>query len=125
MGRVDLFHSRRTNYNKCVYWIRDERDASGSPQQWVNYKQPDGHFYARPISPKNSQMNVINGVWAMDTNHVTLETDDDVPNIARGCLVKYDDQLWLVESVQKQIHLKESEFCKHTDYKYTISITRG
>lgn len=125
MANIDLFHSRRTNYNKCVYWIRDERDASGSPQQWVNYKQPDGHFYARPVSPKNNQMNVLNGVWAMDTNHVTLETDDDVPNIARGCLVKYDDQLWLVESVQKQVHLKESEFCKHTDYKYTISLTRG
>ena len=125
MGRVDLFHSRRTNYYKCQYWIRDERAQTGSPSEWILYNQPSGSFYAKPVSVKSNQMNVINGVWAMDNNHITLETDDHVDEISRGCVIKYDDQLWLVESVQKEIHLKESEFSKHTDYKYTISLTRG
>lgn len=125
MGRVDLFHSRRTNYHKCEYWIRDKRTASGTPSQWVLYNQSSGFFYAKPLSVKSTQMNVVNGVWALDNNHITLETDDDVIDIDRGCIVKFDEQLWLVEAVQREIHNKESEFCKHIDYKYIISLTKG
>ena len=125
MGRVDLFHSRRTNYSKCEYWVRDERTESGSPQQWILYNQPAGWFYAKPVSVKNTQMNIVNGVWATDSNHVTLESDEEINDISRGCIVKYAEELWLVESVQMQVHWKESEFSKHQDYKYTISLVRG
>lgn len=125
MGRVDLFHSRRTNYNRCEYWIRDERNKSGSPSQWVLYNQSSGIFYAKPLTPKSTQANVVNGTWMLDSNHIVLETDDDVTDIDRGSIVKYDEGLWLVESVQREIHNKESEFSKHTDYKYIISLTKG
>lgn len=125
MGNIDLFHSRRTNYNRCEYWVRDERDSSGTPEQWVLMKQSSGHFYAKPVSPKSNQMDVINGVWAFDDNHITLETDDDIVDVVRGCIVKYDDLLWLVETVQKQVHHKESEFNRHLDYRYTISLRRS
>ena len=125
MGRVDLFHSRRSNYNKCKFWIRDERNQSGSPSQWVLMNQPSGWFYAKPISVKSNQANVVNGTWMLDSNHITLETDDDVPDIKRGCIVEYDNQNWLVEAVQREVHNKESEFCKHIDYKYIIALTKG
>lgn len=125
MGRVDLFHSRRTNYHKCEYWIRDERTASGTPSQWVTYNQSSGTFYVKPVSVKSTQMDVVSGVWAIDKNRITLETDDEVTDIDRGCIIKFDDQLWLVEAVQREIHNKESEFSKHIDYKYIISLTKG
>lgn len=124
-GCVDLFHSRRVNYAVCRYWVRDERNASGSPSQWVLHNQPSGRFRARPISVKSNRMDVVNGVWALDNNHVTIETDDDVVGIARGSVVEYAEELWLIEEIQKQTHWKESEFCKHQDYKYVISLTRG
>ena len=117
MGRVDLFHSRRTNYHKCDYWVRDERTASGTPEEWVYKNEKTSSFWARIISNKTNQMNVINGVWALDSNNLTLETDDHIEDICRGCLVKLDDKLWLVEAVQSMTHNKESEFNKHIDYK--------
>lgn len=125
MGRVDLFHSRRTNYHICEYWIRDERNRTGNPSQWVLMNQSSGRFYAKPLSVKSTQMNVINGTWANDNHRITLETDDDITEITRGSIVKFDDQLWLVEAVQREIHNKESEFAKHIDYKYIISLTKG
>ena len=125
MGRVDLFHSRRSNYIKCDYWIRDERNASGNPSQWILYNQPAGKFWAKQISVKSSQMDVINGTWALDKNHVALETDDEIDDITRGSIVKYNEELWLVENIQREIHHKESEFSKHLDYKYILSLTRG
>ena len=125
MGNIDLFHSRRANYRKCEYWIRDERDSSGTPQEWVTYNQPSGRFYAKPASPKTNRMDALQGVWAFDSNGITIETDDYAEGIARGCLVRMDGELWLVESVQKAIHVKESEFSKRLRYRYTISMARG
>lgn len=125
MGRIDLFHSRRTNYHKCRYWIRDERNKTGNPSQWILMNQPSGSFYAKSISVKSTQMDVINGVWSNNKNRITLETDDDVDNLERGCIVEYNNELWLVEANQRQEHVKESEFAKHIDYKHIISLTKG
>ena len=125
MGRVDLFHSRRTNYLDCKYWVRDERDSRGNPSQWVLMNQPSGIFHAKLVSPFSNQRNITAGVWSTDSNHVTLETDDEVSDIKSGCIVEFDSQLWLVESVQGQIHNKESEFSKHLDYKYFIALKKG
>ena len=125
MGNVDLFHSRRDNFLRCEYWIRDERSASGTPAQWVLYKQSNGVFYAKPLTVKSNRMQVINGVWALDDNNITLETDDDVREIKRGCIVKFDEMLWLVTDVQYSIHTKETEFNKKIIYKYIVSLTRG
>lgn len=123
MGNIDLFHSRRTNYRKCEYWVRDEREQN-PPSKWVLYNQSNGRFYAKPVSPKTNQMNVINNVWALDVNHETLETDDEI-DIKRGCIVKYNDELWLVENVQSIPHNKESEFSKKVHYKHIMYLTRG
>lgn len=125
MGRIDLFHSRRTNYFRCEFWIRDEKTSTGNAAKWVLENKSSGVFYAKPVSVKSNQMNTINGVWALDRDNIAIETDDEVQELKRGCIVKYDDELWLVESVQCEIHLKESEFSKHTDYKTTIAMTRG
>lgn len=125
MGRIDLFHSRRTKYHYCEYWVRDERDRSGTPSQWVNMNVVSGGFYAKTASPKSTQMNVINGVWANDNHFVTLETDDDIDDISKGTIVKFNDQLWLVEGVQREEHLKESQFSNHIHYKYYVSLRKG
>ena len=124
MGRVDLFHSRRTGYVDCKFWIRDERAQSGTPAQWVLYNQPSGTFHAKPVSSKTNQINTLNNAYALDMNYITIETDDDVSDITRGCIIKYCEELYIVESVQSDPHLKELEFSKHPDYKTVITIRR-
>lgn len=126
MGSVDLFHSRRARYIRCKYWIRDERDASGAPSEWVLYNQPSGIFYAKAISAKTTQMDAINGVWAVDRDYLTLETDDDVDGLSRGSIVDKNGELWIVDSnPQQKIHVKESEFSKHEHYLTIIPLRRA
>ena len=124
MGRIDLFHSRRVNFIACEYWIRDERDSIGSPEQWILRNHPSGMFYARPVQAKSSYMQNINGVWALDENHSTIETDDHIDDICRGSLVNYNNHLWMVENIQKQVHIKESQFARDEDYKFILSLRR-
>jgi len=124
MGNIDLFHSRRTNYHKCEYWVRDERSISGTPEQWVYNHKSNGCFWAKIISNKTNQINIVNNVWALDSNHIALESDDYIQDICRGSLVSFNDELWLVENANFIPHNKESEFSKHIDYKTVIYITR-
>ena len=123
MGSVDLFHSRRANYARCQYWSRNENDTL-LLSEWVINNKPEGIFYAKPVSIKSNEMNVLVGVFALDDDHITLETDDDVI-INRGYVIKYNNDLWLVQNVQKIIHQKETEFSKKIHYKHVISIVRS
>lgn len=124
MGTVDLFHSRRTNYIECRYWVRDERKSIGDASKWIMENTESGRFYARELSPKYNQMNQAANVFAFDKNSITIETDDHIDNISRGCIVEYNGELWIVDIVQCKVHRKESEFNKELDYKYTINLRR-
>ena len=124
-GRVDLFHSRRANYERCDFWLRDERNRTGTPSEWIRFNKPAGSFYARPVNPKSQSMDVVNGVWALDGERVAIETDDDVEDLCRGCWVRYQGQIWIVESVQRTQHHKESEFAWRPDWRYTVSMAKG
>ena len=125
MGRVDLFHSRRANYVRVEYWVRDEQNAVGTPSQWIYANLPSGTFHARPISAKSTQMDAVNGVWAVDGSRMTLVTDDEIEDVSRGTLLRFWNELWIVEAVQRSLHRKESEFAKHPDWEYTLSARRG
>lgn len=125
MGRVDVYTSRRTGYRKCPFWIRDERDSKGTPSQWVLQNMESGHFYAKPSVAKTNRMDPVTGVWGIDSNRVTIETNDHIDDLSRGCLVKYDGELWLVEMVQSIPHLKEMEFAKHSCKTTIISLIKG
>lgn len=124
MGTVDLFHSRRTMFAECKYWIRDPRTPMGNESEWILKHKPEGTFYAREISPRINNMNQAGNVYAYDRNTITLECDDDIHEIVRGCIVLYNNKAWMVEDVQAKPHRKESEFNVDIDYKYTITLRR-
>lgn len=122
MGRVDIYHSRRTNYHKCFFWIRNERRQVADLNQLVYKDKPSGSFYARETTPITNQENIVQGAWLGDRNFITIVTDDDIEDLTRGSVVKYKDKLWMVDSVQSKEHTKESEFSKKSHYTYYINL---
>ena len=124
MGTVDIFHSRRTCYAQCTYWIRDERDSVGNSSEWILKHTPSGIFLAKEVSPHYNQHNQIGNGYIFDKNGITLESDDDLSEIVTGCIVLYNGKTWFVDNVQKEIHRKETEFNVEIDYKYIITLRR-
>lgn len=122
MGRVNLNHSRRTNFLFCSYWIRDERNSTGTAEEWIYNNKPSGNFWAKQLQVKVNQENILNGVWLGDKNFRTIETDDDVNDLTRGSLIKMKGKLWYVTNVQAQLHAKESQFDNEEHYRYIISL---
>lgn len=123
MGTVDIYHSRRTNYEVCQYWKRNESEAIGNSSKWILDKIPEGTFYAKETTAKENRMAQLGNVFAFDENHITIETDDDI-EIKRGYIVEYDYTHWIVENVQSRIHHKESEFDREKHYRVYINLRR-
>ena len=121
---VNIYHSRRTNYRKCIYWIRDERDSVANASKWIANKKPAGSFYAKPISNKTTMNNQVSGIMLFDRNTITLETDDDIDNIQLNSIVKYNNVVWILENIQAIPHKKEMAFSTRIHYKYVLTIRR-
>lgn len=124
MGNIDIYHSRRTNYEECVYWVRDESVIVGDLNQWVLKNKSSGVFYAKEVSPEYNQANPQANAFLFDKDIITLETDDDVDELSRGCVVLYNGKPWMVNDVQRKLHRKESAFDIEKHYKTIVSIRR-
>ena len=121
---IDIYHSRRTNYLDCEYWIRDERDSIANASKYVLNNKPSGIFHAKLVSDKTVTDNQISNVMMFDRNMITIETDDIVDKIQKNSIVRCSEELWIVENVQAIPHKKEMQFSKHIHYKYVLSLRR-
>ena len=124
MGNIDIYHSRRTKYEKCWYWIRNAKASTGELDKWILENKSKGSFYAREANPLYNQSNPQANVIMVDRNVIAIETDDDIDDISRGCVVLYDGHAWIVDTVQKILHRKESEMSIHKHYKFILSMRR-
>lgn len=121
---IDIYHSRRINFKKCRYWLRDERDSIASANKYIYNKAPDGIFYAHQLVASSLTNNQISNIMMFNKNTLVLETDDHISNIIPNTIVEYEGELWIVENIQDTPHLKESQFSKSTHYKYILSLRR-
>lgn len=116
----DLFQQRRNFNARCMWWSRDEGDEY-EEDELVYKRIPNGYFYAKEINAETKDNNVLGGVIMVDRTSVTIESADDLIDIQsqiqakNNVLVKYQGDLWRVESVQKKkARIQNSEFGKPT-----------
>ena len=104
---IDIYHSRRTTFRACKYWLPNEkinRDVI------VLKEVPAGIFYAEEVNALTSGMSPIANAFAADKNTITLKTNDDVKDLKKMCIVLYLGKSWTVNDVQREIYKKETQF---------------
>lgn len=124
MGNFDFYYSHRGMFALCQWWERNESAIIGDLSEWILKNRPSGSFYAKEVSQNSNQKDVNSGVYAYDVNQITLQSHDDIEGISRGCIVQYQGRPHLVESVNREIHLKQSEFNKNATYVWIINLRR-
>lgn len=104
---IDIYHSRRTNYRACKYWLpSDEKNRDVV----VLKETPAGIFYAEEVNVITSGFNPVANVFASNKNTITLKTNDDVKDIKKMSIVLYLGKSWTVDDVQREMHKKETQF---------------
>ena len=121
---IDVFRSRRANFEECFYWIVDTSQSVSDLNQWILKNKKSGVFYAKEVNSLFNQANAQANAFMFDKNTITLETDDDVDGLERGCIVLYNGKPWMVDNVVRELHRKESQFDSEKHYKSIINIRR-
>lgn len=117
---IDIYETRRTNYEKVLYWKRDI-DAD-IPVSEITGKASNGVFYARETNAESSRNDIVSGAFMFDDRNIMLITNDDVSDLAQNDICKYDDRLWNVISIQRYKRKKRSEFSAKGTYQTYIQL---
>lgn len=114
---IDLYQSRRTHFNRCVYYTCD---SDADLETLVLNRQPTGVFYAMEYSAERDSANTVAGVSRFNQNTVTIKTDDDVNDLKQDDLVIFKNLKWRVVDVQFTIKIEKSEFSRENNVGMTI-----
>jgi hypothetical protein len=113
-GNVDIFVSRRTNFEECEYWLRD---VNADPNELVyKTRRSNGSFYAKISNPETFSNNIVGGVFMFDTKNLMLETYDNIDEVKLNDVVRYNDNFYIVTQVQKYPIRKNTQF--HSEQQY-------
>lgn len=118
---IDISQSRRDYHCLCRWWERDERDEFTS-DELILKRIPSGAFWAKEISPEQMRNDIVGGVFNFDSSHVTVKTPDNCEKMKENDLVLYQNEYWIVVSVQKSkvkrgnTMFASDKFCSHFWY---------
>ena len=119
---IDIYNSRRCNYFKCKYWLRNENNKNDD-NELIHNSKPDGVFFAREIDEITKDTREYGGGFQIDITSVHLETTDEVKGLDKNALIEYCDELYIVDYVrEKHVHKRSEYSCK--DSKITTIYMR-
>ena len=97
---IDLWTTRRDNFIKCTYWCQIDDNDIVSLSEVAHERVPSGTFYAKEITPWNEDPQIIDATFKFSSKTVTVETYDKVDDLHEGDVVKLDDFLYRVQTIQ-------------------------
>ena len=118
---IDIYHSRRINFIKCHWYERDE--SVNDLSKYALEKKPVGSFYARLYSPDSRSNQDLANSFRFSENTLTIVTDDEVDGLKENCVVSCMGEAYVATNVQREIHLKESQYGRG-HYTVYISLRR-
>lgn len=117
---IDLYETRRTNYEKVLYWKRDINEDTLMNE--LVHNDANGMFYARETNAESSRNDIVNGSFMFDDKNIMLITNDDVTDLTQNDVCLYDERYWNVISVQRYKRKKRSEFSAKGTYVTYIQL---
>lgn len=116
---IDIYASRRTNYDLARYWNPKEEPYN----ELFPKDKPDGVFYASKTGTQYDRSVNATQSFAVDDSILTIYTEDIV-SIKPNATIEFQDELWRVEDVQKRETRKRAQFSKEKTYITYISMRR-
>ena len=120
-GCIDIYTSRRTAFEKCRWWARDDDEVD--LETYAHENKPSGSFYAKEANAFANEKGDINGIFLYDENTITLETQDAV-DVKAGDIVEFDGELWHALNVQKREFHKSKQYFTQRFFKTYMQLKR-
>lgn len=128
---LDIWTSRRGNFIECEYWLKEDFvmdtnlvDFIKNPDDELVYqREPDGVFFAKELNAYTQDSQQIGETFMARRETITLETSDDISNLKRNDIVKFNDKRYRVDSIQKVPFKNQRQFLANSQsYTYYLSL---
>lgn len=123
-GSTDIFTSRRTNFIDCEYWLIAKEDITRTKEELVFNERPDGFFSAKFENQFENSVSVIGQSFMFDSNTVTISTEDDVKDLKKNCLVKFNGDVWRINIITRIPIRNDFQMSKEIRFKTTMELRR-
>lgn len=120
VGSINIYGNHRTYYNKCLYWACKVKNTE--PNTITSENEPSGTFWAKEKAPRYSKKDIVSESFMLDNNTMVLETKDCVDDMKPNYLVKYDDRIWRVSTIQRKKVNRRNQLISNRSYIYTINL---
>ena len=121
MVGYDKTKGRRTMFNKCYFWKKDKNIKDKS--KLILETKPKGFFYCKKATPQDLSAIVIDDIFRIQRNSITLMTFDYL-DVENDDVVKFDNELWRVTNVQALEDERQEQFKKTISKTTFIRIVR-
>lgn len=122
-GAIDLWASRRTAFERCEWYQRDEK-ATKDLSKIVYKEKPSAIFHAKEANSITYQKQEFGGAFLGDETSVTIQTHDVLDGIKAGDRIRYKGVLWGVTSVQKAEEHKQAQLMEAITKSTYIGLRR-
>lgn len=121
---IDLYTSRRDHFLKCVWFSQDTNEDFVPISSVVHEENPSGSFFAKELNPYTVSNHVIGGSFYVNRNSVQIMTYDNVENLKKNDLVKFNNHVWRVEEKQTSYINKQKQFSSNPSKVTILSLQR-
>lgn len=111
------------NIQSDVVTIKTQNEGGFVSHDELVYKRfPTGKFRAKEVNTISIGSQITDSFMTEETTLV-LQTNDNISNLNRNDIVKYDDKIYRVENVQKEPIKKQKQYKrKNVSCSYYISL---
>lgn len=118
---IDLYKGHRTEFLLCEFWSV-VGDGLVPPDQICYATKPTGTFFAKEVTPYVSENQDIDNSFLAEQKTVTLETKDNICKVNRNDIVKFNEENYRVDRIQKIPVKKHRQYMIKPSHTYYITL---
>lgn len=120
---IDLWQSRRDTFSRVQYWSQINNEDLVQNYSLVYEFNPTGEFMAKEVSSINMESQVVGESAMYDQETVNIYTRDKIDDLRVNDLVKYNNKMYRVDSIQKNPVKRQRQFMgSKVSAEYYISL---
>lgn len=118
-GCINIYNKPYSENEKAKWW----KHVVGKQINDIVYKEiPEGIFYCEQVNSQNESSRQMMSSFHYEMTTTTIKTSSDLGKIKPLDIVKWRDEIWVVDDVQKKPVKSQLQYSKRPSYVYYLSL---
>ena len=118
-GGIDIYNKPFSENEKAKWW----KHVVGKQMNEIVYGNiPDGVFYCEQVNSQSDSSRQFMNSFHYDTSSTMIKSSSDLKSIKPLDVIKWRDEFWIVNDVQKTPVKSQLQYSRRPSYVYYLSL---